>query len=183
MADVYNIVIVPTYDEYTLAVVDASTYDPSAPASATINIQVPAFDTVDVDFVPETTNIYNSTDLGITTAGNEEPLPDGIYCFKYEKQDSNISVSKRILRTDQLQKKFDEAFMKIDMLECDGPIKKQYFVDLMTIYFFIQGAIASANNCATIPSTKLYIEADKMLDAILNKDCGCSGDNYTVNFQ
>lgn len=183
MADVYNIVIIPTYDEYTLAVVDDSTYTGGVPVSPTINIEVPAFDTVDVAFTPNETNIYDSTDLGITTAGNEEPLPDGIYCFKYEAQDSNVSVSKRILRTDRLQKKFDEAFMKIDMLECDGPIKKQYFVDLMAIYFFIQGAIASANNCATIPSTKLYIEADKMLDAILNKDCGCSGNNYTVNFQ
>lgn len=184
MADVYDIVIVPTHDEYTLAVVDNSTYTSGVPVSPSIQIEVPSFGIVyNVPFTPNTTNIYDSTELGITVAGNEEHLPDGIYCFKYEPAETATPASKRILRTNKLQRKFDEAFMKIDMLECDGHIKKQYFIDIISVYFFIQGAVASANNCATIPATKLYIQADKMLDTFLNQECGCSGTNYTVNFQ
>lgn len=176
MADSYNFAIIPTYDEYTLAIVDDSTYDVD-PVYTTVTIEVPAFDTVTIEFVANTTNVYNSTDLGITTAGNEEPLPDGIYCITYE------DVDKRYLRTDALQKKFDEAFMKIDMQECDGPIRKQQFVDLVTIHFFIQGAIAAANNCATVNATKLYQKADALLTTMLNGECGCTGTNYTVTFQ
>jgi CRISPR/Cas system endoribonuclease Cas6 (RAMP superfamily) len=45
-----------------------------------------------------------------------------------------------------LQEKF--AIHDIDMMECDRAIKEQSFVTLSTIYLFIQGAIAAANNCA-----------------------------------
>lgn len=73
--------------------------------------------------------------------------------------------------------------MKLDMMECDGAIKKQSKVELNTIYFFIQGAIAAANDCAIIQSQKLYDQADNMLNSILNNDCGYSANNYIINFQ
>lgn len=180
----YNIVILPTYDLYTLAVKDNSTYpdDPPVVIDPIMEIVVPGFDTVYLPFVVEETNIYNSTDLGITTAGNEEPLPDGIYCFKYTV-DATVVVDKSILRVERLQEKFDKAFMQLDMMECDRAIKTQSKVDLMTIYFFIQGAIAAANNCMTVQATKLYQKANSMLDGFVNNNCNCSGNNYVINFQ
>jgi hypothetical protein len=51
-------------------------------------------------------------------------------------------------------------------------------VDLNSIYFFIQGAIAAGNNCAEIEATKLYNQADKMLNNFIKNNCGCSGNNY-----
>ncbi len=55
-------------------------------------------------------------------------------------------------------------------------------VDLMSIYFFIEGAIAAANACSTGQATKLYIQADRMLTAFIERNCGCSGSNYIINF-
>ena len=181
MAHVIDILIIPTYDLTTLAVIDNSVYD-GAPPSATLAIEVPGFDTVtDLPFTVNTTNLYNSIDLGIST--EVENLPDGNYCVSY-MIDGNLtaSVTKRFLRTDVLQQKFDEAFMKLDMLECDRAIKKQSKVDLMSIYFFMQAAIAASNNCAVTEATKLYIQANKMLDSFISNDCGCSGNNYIINF-
>lgn len=180
-----DIVILPTYDVTTLAVADASTYDTDPPvvSNPTIEITVPNFDTESLVFTVEETNIFNSTDLGISTAGNEEPLPDGLYCFKYMVDPSaTYYVEKTIFRVDQLQQKFDEAFMRLDMMECDGAIKKQSFINLNTIYFFIQGAIAAANNCATVEATKLYNKANSLLDYLNNANCGCSDATFSITY-
>jgi hypothetical protein len=183
MADILNIVIVPTYDVNTLAVVDASVYaDPGIIISPYLRINIPGFNTVDIPFTIQSTNILNSTSLGITTSGNEEPLPDGTYCVTYVINFVE-QLSKTFLRVDKLQEKFDEAFMKLDMMECDRAIKAQSKIELNTIYFFIQGAIASSNNCATVQSETLYIRANAMLETFINKDCGCTGTNFVINFQ
>jgi hypothetical protein len=86
------------------------------------------------------------------------------------------------MRVEQIQEKFDGAFMKLDMMECDRAIKTQAKVDLNSIYFFIQGAIAAANNCADVEAIKLYNQADMMLNNFIKNNCGCSGTNYVINF-
>ena len=183
MAHVIDILIVPTYDLTTLAVMDNSVYDGTLPApSATLAIEVPGFDTVTgLAFTVEELNVYNSVHLGIST--EIEDLPDGNYCVSYIPDGETVaSVTKRFMRVDKLQQKFDEAFMKLDMMECDKAIRKQSKVDLMSIYFFIQASMAAANNCAVSDATRLYIQADKMLNSFILQDCGCSGTNYVINF-
>jgi len=66
----------------------------------------------------------------------------------------------------------------MDMMQCDLSIKKQQKVTLDSIYYFMQGAVAAANNCAIDTATKLYIKADKMLDNFVKNNCNCSGNNY-----
>ena len=51
-----------------------------------------------------------------------------------------------------------------------------------TINFFIQGAIAAGNNCAEYEANRLYNQADNMLNTFLKSNCGCSGNNYQINF-
>ena len=180
MATTIGILVIPTYDLNTLAIYDNSTYD--APLTATYTIEVSGFGTVTgVVFTPSALNVYNSVDLGIST--EEEPLPDGMYCISYIANPLlTTPVEKKIMRVSKLQEKFDNAFMKLDIMECDKALKKQAQVDLVSIYFFIQGAIASANNCAIVESTRLYIKADSMLNTFLREDCGCTGNNYIINY-
>jgi hypothetical protein len=181
-----NILVVPTYDTFTLGIADASTYPDSPPVvtSPLIEITIPSFDTVSFTFPILETTFYNSETLLITPSGdNLVSLPDGIYTLKYSIDPADINyIERSIMRVDRLQEKFDTAFMKLDMMECDREIKTQSKVDLNSIYFFIQGAIAAANNCATEEANKLYHYADKMLDRFLGDNCGCSGNNYKKNF-
>ena len=174
-----DILVVPTYNTLTLGVVDASTYDvtPSAP---TIEITVPGFAKVTLPFVPNDFNIFNSTVLGLTSVGDSLlPLPDGVYTLRYSISPAYINfVEKNIMRTEMLQEKFDEAFMQLDMMQCDLAIKQQQKVDLNSIYFFIQGAIAAANNCAVETANKLYRQATIMLNNFNKRGCQCSGNNY-----
>jgi hypothetical protein len=179
MADLkLDILVIPTYNIYTLGIADTSTYltDPPVVSSPTITIDVPSFGEVNLPFVVNEFNVFTSTSLGLTIIGEPTlPLPDGIYKLTYTVAPAyENSVSKTIIRTEQLQEKFDEAFMKLDMMECDGAIKRQSKIDLNTIYFFIQGAIAAANNCAVVESNKLYTQAEKMLNNFIKNNCGCS---------
>lgn len=177
-----DILVVPTYDVLTMGVLDASSYD-VPPTTPTLTVLVPGFDPVSIPFAPAQINILNSFNLGLTSLGQDLlPLPDGVYTLTYSIVPAVTNyVTKNVMRVDQIQERFDEAFMKLDMMECDLAIKKQQKVNLDSVYYFIQGSIAAANNCAVETSIKLYQQASKMLNYFSKGDCGCSGTNYTTN--
>ena len=180
-----DILVIPTYDVNTLAIADNSTYptDPPTVTSPTIEIDVPGFNPVVLTFTPNELNIFNSTTLGITEEDCYQPLPDGIYRLKYTIAPAYENyVEKSILRVDNLQEKFDNAFLQLNMMICERALKTQSSVQLNTINFLIQGAIAAANNCSEYQSSTLYNQANSMLDNFLKADCGCSGNNYLINF-
>jgi len=181
-----DIVVIPTYSTLTLGIADASIYptDPPNVSSTTIAITIPGFAIKSLDFTPNSFTVYTSSTLGLTQVGTPDlPLPDGVYFLRYSVAPAYENfVDKSIIRVERLQEKFDEAFMKLDMMECDRAIKTQAKVDLNTIYFFIQGAIAAANNCAIDEANKLYTQANRMLDNFIRTNCGCSGNNYLINF-
>jgi hypothetical protein len=186
MADLkLDILVIPTYNSLTLGIADASTY-PTSPvvSSPSIEIAVPGFGSVILPFNINDFNIFNSTSLGITAVGDPLlPLPDGVYQLTYSVAPAYLNyVNKTIIRVEQLQERFDSAFMRLDMMECDLAIKTQQKVDLTSIYFFIQGAIAAANKCATAEANKLYNQASKMLNNFMRNGCQCFGNNYLVNF-
>jgi hypothetical protein len=182
MALKLDILVVPTYNTLTMAVLDASTYDVS-PTNPTLKILAPGFDEVSIPFGPGEVNIINSLNLGLTSVGDDLlPIPDGVYTLTYSIDPAATNyVTKNIMRVDQLQERFDEAFMKLDMMECDLAIKKQQKVNLDSVYYFIQGSIAAANNCAIETANRLYQQAAKMLSYFSRGDCGCSGNNYYTN--
>lgn len=186
MADLsLDILVIPTYNTKTIGIADISTYPDSPPVQApTIEITVPGFGIVSIPFTPNDFNVFNSTSLELTSATEDLlPIPDGVYTLTYSVTPAYENfVTKTIIRVDQLQEKFDEAFMKLDMMECDMAIKKQSKVELNTIYFLIQGAIAAANNCNIDVSNKLYQQAAKQLAHFEKRNCGCSGTNYLLNF-
>lgn len=186
MADLkLDILVIPTYNTKTLGIADISTYPDSPPVqSPTIEITIPGFGLVSIPFVPNDFNVFNSGILEITALGEDlVPIPDGIYTLTYSVTPAFENfVTKTIQRVDQLQEKFDEAFMKLDMMECDGAIKKQSKVELSSVYFLIQGSIAAANNCAVDLSNKLYLQASKQLSNFRKRNCGCSDNNYITNF-
>jgi hypothetical protein len=180
-----DFVVVQTNNTTTMTIVDSSTYpnDPPNVSAPTIEITVPAFGTVSLPFAVNSYNIFNSASLGLSEVGNVEEIPDGVYFIKYSIAPAFENyVEHSIIRVDKLQEKFDQAFMTLDMMECDRAIKEQSFVTLNTIYLFIQGAVAAANNCATIEANNLYKQADNALDHFIRKDCGCSGTNRLINF-
>jgi len=176
-----DIFVLETYNVKTIAFSDASTYPNNPPEVTlpTIGITPPGFDEVALPFTVETYNVFNSVSLLISEIGTEKDLPDGIWNIAYSVFDTQtVCIAKSFMRVNKIQEKFDNAFMTLDMMECDSKIKAQAKVELTSIWFFIQGSIAAANNCAILQSEKLYAKADSMLTRFLNNNCGCSGSLY-----
>lgn len=183
MALILDFLITPTYNTKTIGITDISTYPTESPeiTSPTLEVSVPGFNTVVFPFIPQEINVLNSIILGITT-DVESPLPDGVYVFRYSIAPSDTNyVEKTIMRVDQLQEKFDAAFMKLDMMDANSKLKKQQKISLDTIYYFIQGAIAAANNCATAEAVRLYQKADKLLYDFTQRG-ECCGVTFPNNF-
>ena len=80
-----DILVVSTYDVNTLGVADASVYPTNPPvvSAPSIEIEIPGFGTKILPFVPNETNVFTSSNLGITEVGCNQPLPDGVYRIKY----------------------------------------------------------------------------------------------------
>lgn len=176
-----DFIVIPTYNPKTLGIADASVYpEDFVIQSPTLEVTMPGLGLVSIAFTPNDFNVLTSGVLEITEPTEDSvDLPDGVWEFTYSVYPSSTNyITKSILRVDQLQQKFDQAFMTLDMMECDMAIKKQSKVELNSIYFLIQGAIAAANECATDVANKLYIQASRQLDVFINEDCGCSSNNY-----
>jgi len=187
MADLkLDILVINTFNAMTLGIADISTYptDPPVVTAPTIEITMPGFEPVALPFIVQDFNVFNSTTLGLTPVGvSLVPLPDGVYFLKYSVAPAYLNyVDKTIMRVDQIQEKFDNAFMKLDMMECDSAIRTQAKVNLNSIWYMIQGSIAAANNCAVDTANKLYVQANNMLNTFISNNCGCTGNNYINNF-
>jgi hypothetical protein len=128
---------------------------------------------VTLPFVPNTHNVFNSGNLQLT--GPSDPLvslPDGLWTFKYSVFPNNqYFVEKSFFRIDNLQENFDRAFLTLDMMECDLAVKEQHKLELDSIYFMIQGAIAAGNNCMTDVANRLYLTAAKALNKFVKCSC------------
>ena len=184
MPTTLDFLVINTYNTLTLGVADISVYV-GVPVAPTIEITIPNTTTIaSLPFTPDDFNVFNSTSLGLTAVGQPlAPLPDGVYFIVYSiSPAATYHVEHNIMRTAQIQEKFDNAFMKLDMMVCDGPIRTQAKVTLNSIYYLIQGSIAAANNSAIATANKLYAQADMMLNNFIRNNCGCSGNNYINNF-
>jgi hypothetical protein len=181
-----DFLVINTYDTSTLAIADTSVYNTNPPSvsSPTMQITVPGYTVpVAIPFNVQQINTYNSIILGLTAFPAISPLPDGVYFLKYSVAPANTNfVEKNIMRTNAIQEKFDSAFMKLDMMECDSAIRTQAKVVLNSVYYMIQGSIAAANNCAIDTANRLYNQANRQLDYFIANQCGCTGNNYIINF-
>jgi len=173
---ILDLLLIDTHNSMSVGISDFSQYPTGfSIISPSLEITAPGFVPVNVTFEPNSINIYTSQNIGITCSGEQNvELPDGIYNVKYTISPAyKYFVERTFIRVDKLQEKFDTAFMKLDIMQCDGPLRKQREEELDTINFYIQGAIAAANKCAGELAMKFYRKADKMLNYFITNKCNC----------
>lgn len=166
---ILDITIFDSHNINLLVIGDSSFYPPSyVPVNPTLQITVPGYSPKTLIFTPGTINIYNSNDLGITCdveICDLSPLPDGIYTLKYAIAPAyKYNVTKTWLRVDSLYKKFDDKFLNLEMFTCDRALEKELKLQIDEIEYYIQGAIAAGNRCATKLAMELYRKADTLLN-------------------
>lgn len=172
--------IVDTHNFKTLGVLDISTYNPMITVEeAKIEITPPGFKLpAEPFFMIRSLNVFNSNNVGLTKATCEEELvdlPDGLWKIKYSIcPNDKLYIEKVFLKTDKLECKFAQAFLKLDLSDCDQDNGKCEFEKLQDVEIYIQGAIASANIKDFKSASTLYKKANTMLDELLSIHGGCN---------
>ena len=137
---ILDLLLIDTHSAKSIGISDFSQYPTGySLISPTLEITASGFSPVTISFAVNSINIFTSLNLNITCAGQElEDLPDGIYTVKYSIAPAYLhNVTRTFLRVEKIQEKFDTAFMKLDILQCDGPLRKQKEEELNSIYYFI----------------------------------------------
>lgn len=164
----------PTRRLRSLGIVDYSHYDSKIVVNPAIFIKIPGFqNSIKLRFKPEEINLFNSNNLGLTSASNMEELanlPDGIYQVSYTGVIDSKEFKKEInfLRVDKLQNKLKESILKLNITDCNT--EKSNILKLQETQFMIYSAIANAEDCNLEKAISLYKLADETLDKFL-QDC------------
>lgn len=173
-----NFDIIDTHDFKTIGILDTSWYNPD------ITIETPVLEIVPPGYKlaaspfyqVKALNVFNSNSVGITRATCEEELielPDGLWRFKYSIcPNDKLFIERFYLKTDQIKCRYTQAFLNLDLNNCDDPIDKDKKKKLDEIEFYIDGSIAAANNQNAKLATDLYNKASKLLDRYGAK-CSC----------
>lgn len=173
---ILDFTIVDTHNLLTLGVADTSFYPTNfSVANPTLEVTPPGFTKATVVYEVESITMLNSNILNITCVDNINlltSLPDGIWTIKQTISPAiDFNNEKTFIRTLQIEQKFGQAFLKTDLTECNQDMKLEQMKVLDQIYFYIQAAIAAANQCNNILAMKLYRNANTMLDNFLKDRC------------
>ncbi len=164
-----------THNILTLAVADISFYPRNYNiTNPTIEVTPPSFPTVTLPFSANTINILNSNILGITCSDESQftELPDGYWTFKYSiAPPQTYNVTKSFFRSAQIERRFSQAFMTLNLTQCDETVKEQEMKKLDQINYWIQTAIAAGNDCNPVLALQNYRIADRLLCEFINNKC------------
>lgn len=170
-----DLALIDTHSLGSICVMDISSYPVDwNSVSPTIQITPPGYETVSLVFTPSSLQVYKSSNLGIVCDWCDQvDLPDGIWNFKYSLYPAiTYFVEKSIVKVDRLQAKFDEAYIMLDITQCDNQIKKIDKEFLSITQDYIDGAIAAGNKCVNKLFDTFYKKAAERINTFINnKSC------------
>lgn len=162
----------------TLAIMDISVYQSlQSVSNASLQVITPFDDEpVELDYYKNAVTVLNSNTLGITNVNDLDylvDLPDGLYTAKISICPEDIYwYEESWYRTCLLQCKYDKAFLKLNVSSCEVCYNPEKIKALERAELYMNSCIAQAKNCNIKEASKLYKASDKILESILNCDCG-----------
>lgn len=174
--------VLPGYDCKLLPIADLSIYADDA-EGAVLQIQLPDRENiVETVYTRNSVSVLNSNSLKYTKVpdlGDLLPLPDGWYTIKmsvcpYEQ----FWFEKDYYRICQLQCKYNQTLLKLDLNKCEKCYGLDYSDKLRQVWFYIQGIVANTENNDVKSASELYKTANNILDNLLFcQDCHKSKNN------
>ena len=170
--------ILDTNDCKTLGLYDTSFYSSNQTiANATLQVISPFDDSpVELDYYKNAVTILNSNTLKISNVNdldNLVTLPDGLYTAKISVcPEEQFWFEKSWYRTCLLECKYDKAFLKLNVQSCEVCFSPERLEKLERARIYIYGVKTNAQNCNVREADKLYKAANKILDNLLDCDCG-----------
>jgi hypothetical protein len=173
---ILDFVVVDTHNPLTLGLADTSFYPSNFEVlNPTFEITPPSFPKATVIFTVSALTIFNSNTLNITCVNDVSllaDLPDGIWTVRQSiTPPATFHLQRSFIRTMKLEQKFGTAFLKTDLVQCNQDVKIEQMKVLDEIWFYIQAAIAAANQCNNLLAMQLYKLANTMLDNFIRDRC------------
>lgn len=173
---ILDFVVVDTHNTLTLGIADTSFYPSGFTVSnPTLEITPPNFPKATVGYTQSAMTVFNSNTLNITCVGEVSlltDLPDGIWEIKQSiAPPITFNIERTFIRTVKLEQKFGRAFLKTDLVQCNQDVKTEQMKVLDEVWFYIQAAIAAANQCNNLLAMNLYKLANTMIDNFLRDRC------------
>jgi len=177
---ILDITLVPTYSLKTMSIADISIYPSGLNINnATLEITSPGLRKVAISFIPKSVNTINSNTIQLTCVDSYSELaslPDGIYTLKYSiAPNQTYFIEKNFIRVDQLECKYANALLYLDLDESD--FKEKHSIKLKKlkpVRILIDGSIAAMNECDGPLAIKLYQKANELVEDLLNGECNCN---------
>lgn len=170
--------ILDTHSCKTMAILDISQYrDPDNAEGKVLQILPPNdLPLVEMNYNQSAITILNSNSLKITKVTDNiylQDLPDGIYTIKISicPYESNWA-EKKVFRTCQLWCKFYKAFLKAETNSCSSCSGLSQFNELKKAEEYLLGVEANVEDCNFTDASKNYEVANKLVDRILDCECG-----------
>jgi len=173
---ILDFVVVDTHNTLTLGIADTSFYPSNfAVTNPTLEITPPSFMKATVAYTAGAMTVFNSNTLNITCVSEVSQLidlPDGIWTVKQTiAPPITFNIERTFIRTTKLEQKFGRAFLKTDLVQCNQDVKTEQMKVLDEVWFYIQAAIAAANQCNNLLAMNLYKLANTMIDNFLRDRC------------
>lgn len=173
---ILDFVVVDTHNLLTLGIADSSFYPTGFTVlNPTYEITPPSFPKATVVYTTGQLTIFNSNTLNISCVDDVSlliDLPDGIWTVKQSiTPPITYNLERTFIRTTKLEQKFGTAFLKTDLVQCNQDVKIEHMKVLDEVWFYIQAAIAAANQCNNLLAMQLYKLANTMLDNFLRDRC------------
>lgn len=162
----------------TLSLYDTSIYSNSQTlANATLQVITPFDDTpVELDYYRGAVTTLNSNWLKITNVydfSNLVDLPDGLYTAKISVCPEDVYwYEKSWYRTCLLECKYDKAFLQLNIQSCEVCFSPEKLQRLERARMYIYACKVNAKNADNVGAKKMYSAASKIIENLLNCDCG-----------
>jgi hypothetical protein len=173
---ILDFVVVDTHNTLTLGIADTSFYPSNFDVlNPTLEITPPSFPKATVTYTVGAMTVFNSNTLSITCVAEVSQLidlPDGIWTVKQTISPAiTYNIERTFIRTTKLEQKFGRAFLKTDLTRCSEDLRIENMKVLNEVWFYMQAAIAAANQCNNLLAMNLYKLASTMIDNFLKDRC------------
>ena len=175
--------LIDTHDPLTIGIADTSVYPSTFTiVNPTLQITPPGFNLVSLPYTKNTAVFLNSNQLNLTCVTDPSLLsilPDGIWTVSISVSPSiTYNKTKTFLRTINLQQEFGKAFLKTNLTQCSQDVRVEQMKVIDEISYYIDAAVAAANQCNNVLAMNLYQTANTMLVNFVN--ASCKGETQTL---
>lgn len=161
----------------TMVIVDTSYYAEGMTITGNIlQVELPDRNKIiELNYVREGVTILNSNSLQYTNVSDSEyltVLPDGAYTIKMSICPYNQYWEEKIIyRTCNLECKFAQALLKLEINTCTECYSDRKIQKMMLISMYIKAIQANVVDRNIEKANALYTKANSFLDDIINCDC------------